>query len=83
MASMVSVLHIVNYFTILICICLGIYMAIEDKGLHIRLKIVEVQGLLKYPPRIYSILTIETKCCEEVMLIVIFHLISFCISGVH
>jgi len=40
MKSMVCVLHIVNYFTILIPICLGIYMAIEDKGLHRRLKIV-------------------------------------------
>jgi hypothetical protein len=50
MASMVSVLHIVNYFTILISICLGIYMAIEDKGLHKRLTIVEVQWSVAYPP---------------------------------
>ena len=50
MASMVSVLHIVNCFTILMSICLGIYMAILDKGLHKRLKIVEEKGSLKYPP---------------------------------
>jgi len=48
MASMVSVLHIVNYFTILISICLGVYMATEDRGLLKRLKIVEVQGCIPF-----------------------------------
>jgi hypothetical protein len=46
MASMVSVLYVVNYFTILISLCLGIYMAIEDKGQHKRLKIVDAQASL-------------------------------------